>query len=290
MLRVLSRFRRAFDLHNLRQWPWFSIVVLGGVLVVALLAPWLAPQPPTVGNLREVLEPPTWAGGTTGHFLGTDRLGRDILSRIIYGARISLLVAVMGGAVAGAFGIAMGVISGYFGGLTDAIIQRATEVSFSLPSILLALVMALALGPGIWNIIFVVTIIYWGRYCRQARAEVLSIKEREYVALAKVAGASPVYIMLRHVLPNILNTQVILTSLIMGHLILLEATLSFLGVGVPPPTPSWGSMVADGRNLMVQAWWITLCPGLAIFIVVLAANLLGDRLRDRLDPRLRRVL
>ncbi|HLF05197.1 MAG TPA: ABC transporter permease [Dehalococcoidia bacterium] len=221
--------------------------------------------------------------------LGTDKIGRDVLSRIIHGARVSLMVAGISILCGGVVGTALGLIAGYFGGWWDHIIMRLVDIKLSLQAILLALVLAAALGPGFFTVIIVISLILWTRYARLVRAETLALKSRDFVARAKVSGCSNFRIITRHIFPNVVNTLIVLATLEVGQVILLEATLSFLGVGIPRPTPAWGLMVADGRELVVAAWWVAFFPGLAILLTVLSMNLLGDWLRDKLDPKLRNV-
>ncbi len=274
----------------LRRYPLISVLVLLVLLVFpALFADLLAPHDPMLGAIRDRRQPPVFFGGTWEYPLGTDRLGRDILSRIMYGARVSLSISLVGIFVGGLIGVTLGMLAGYFRGWIDAVIMRLVEISLTLPAILLALVLAAATGPSFQTIIVVVAFVLWALYARQVRGEVLSIRERDYVARARVAGASEIRIMARHILPNVANTIIVLATLQVGSVIILEATLSFLGLGVPRPTPAWGLMVADGRQLIVSAWWISFFPGLAITLTVFSLNLLGDWLRDRLDPRLDQV-
>ena len=286
----LWRIRRLGRSWRAGRWPWFQVSVLVAAVLIAILAPWLAPHSATVGDLRDRLEPPAWvSGGSTTYLLGTDTMGRDILSRLIYGSRVSLLVAGLGITVCGGTGTVLGVLAAYRRGFVDAFIMRAVDVSMAIPSLLVGLTFALVVGPSLWNIILIIFLVYWGRFARQARGEALSIMARDYVAASRVAGGGAGQIMFRHVIPNLLDSMVVLGSLVMGHLILLEATLSFLGVGVPPPAPSWGNMVSEGRGLLLQAPWLSILPGVVMLVVVLAANLLGDWIRDHLDPRLRQV-
>jgi peptide/nickel transport system permease protein len=260
------------------------------VLGAALFAESLAPHSPFVGSLRHRLLPPFWvAGGNLSYPLGTDDLGRDILSRLIYGARMSLAVASAAVLGAGTVGIALGVLAGYHGRAVDALIMRFTDAAQSIPLILVALLFVVTLGQGSTNVVLALIVLLWSRYTRVVRGEVLSLKSRDYVALARVAGASDTRIILRHILPNTLNTIVVLMTLQVGIVILVEASLSFLGAGVPPPNPAWGSMVAQGRDFVATAWWISFFPGFAIMLTVLACNLLGDWMRDRFDPRLRQL-
>ena len=221
------------------------------------------------------------------HLLGTDRLGRDIWSRIIVGARPSFVVALVTIAVGGVLGTCIGLVAGYFGGRVDAIVMRFADSAISFPLILLALLLAAVIGPGILTVVVAISLLLWARLARLIRGEVLSLKERDFVALARVAGVPWWRILLVHVLPNVLNLVVVLLTLDLGLVIGVEATLSFLGAGIPPPTPTWGQMVADGRTYVATAWWLSLFPGIAIALVILSFNLAGDWLRDYLDPRLR---
>ena len=273
-----------------RQLPWFPVTILGLVVVAAVFAPYLAPQSPTDGDITQKLIPPIWTErGVPEHPLGTDRFGRDVLSRIIYGSRISLTVSLIVIGVAGTLGTALGLISGYRGGITDAILMRLTDIGLSLPTILIAVVMVAVSEPSFRNVILVIVLLLWPRFARQIRGETLAIKEQDFVALAVVAGRSTPWILSRHILPNVVPTLLVISTLQVGYVILLEGTLSFLGVGVPPPTPAWGLMIADGRGFIATAWWITLFPGLAMLLTVLAVNLMGDWLRDHLDPKLRQL-
>ncbi len=279
-------------LRRAQRYPLIPLSIVVFVLIVpAIFATWLAPYDPLDGVLPARLQPPAWMeGGNTEHLLGTDKIGRDILSRILYGARVSLSVSVAAIVVSGTIGTALGIIAGYFGGKLDVLIMRAVDTSLSIPSILLALVLGAALQQtSIASLVFVIVVILWSRYARQIRGETLSVKERDFVARARVAGASNYRIITRHIFPNVVNTLIVLATLQVGYVILLESSLSFLGVGIPAPTPAWGLMVADGRTLVMTAWWIAFFPGLAILVTVLSLNLLGDWLRDRLDPKQRNV-
>jgi peptide/nickel transport system permease protein len=228
-------------------------------------------------------------GGSIEYPLGTDKVGRDVLSRIIYGARVSLRISLEAIIISGVVGTTLGLLAGYFGGKVDALIMRLVDISLGLPIILVALVFVAALGPSFKTVIAVITVLLWARYARQVRGETLSIKERDFVARARVAGASSFRIMFRYLLPNVVNSLIVLATLQVGFVILLESSLSFLGAGIPRPTPAWGLMVADGRELIVTAWWISMFPGIAIMLTVLSLNLMGDWLRDRLDPKLQNV-
>jgi peptide/nickel transport system permease protein len=255
-----------------------------------VFAPVLAPHDPTDADIMQKLIPPVWMErGTWAHPLGTDRFGRDVLSRIIYGSQISLTVSLIAIGVAGTLGTALGLIAGYRGGLTDTLLMRLTDIGLSLPTILIAVVMVAVSEPSFRNVILVIALLLWPRFARQMRGETLAIKEQDFVALAVVAGRSSAWIIRRHIFPNVVPTLLVISTLQVGYVILLEGTLSFLGVGVPPPNPAWGLMISDGRGFLATAWWISLFPGLAMLLTVLAVNLLGDWLRDHLDPKLRQV-
>jgi peptide/nickel transport system permease protein len=274
-----------------RRFPSISLFILIFLLVLpGIFAPQLAPHNPIKGSLSARLKPPAWvAGGSITYPLGTDKVGRDILSRIIYGARVSLSVSIVAIVVSGAIGVTLGLIAGYFGGKIDALIMRLVDISLGLPVILIALVFVAVVGPSFGTVIIVTSFLLWARYARQVRGETLSIRERDFISRARVAGASHLRIMFRYIFPNVFNTLTVLATLQIGAIILLESTLSFLGAGIPRPTPTWGSMIADGRDLIVVAWWIAMFPGLAIMLTVLSLNLLGDWLRDYLDPKLRNI-
>jgi peptide/nickel transport system permease protein len=266
------------------------VILVFLLLIPGLFAELIAPHDPIKGSLSARLKPPMWAqGGSIDYPLGTDKVGRDVLSRIIYGARVSLRVSLEAILVSGFIGTTLGLMSGYFGGKVDAVIMRLVDISLGLPIILVALVFVAALGPSFRTVIAVITVLLWARYARQVRGETLSIKERDFVARARVAGASHLRIMFRYILPNVVNSLIVLATLQVGFVILLESSLSFLGAGIPRPTPAWGLMVADGRELIVTAWWISMFPGIAIMLTVLSLNLLGDWLRDHLDPRLKNI-
>ena len=228
-------------------------------------------------------------GGTVNHFLGTDKVGRDIASRIIYGSRISIVVAAIAIFIAGAVGTALGISAGFFGTWLDALIMRAVDVSLSIPIILLALALVAALGASFATVITVLVLLLWAHYARMARGVSLSVRSADFIARARVAGCSNVRIMIKHIFPNVFNSLVVLATLQVGFVIVIESTLSFLGAGIPRPNPAWGLMVADGRELIVSHWWVAFFPGLTIMLVVLSMNLMGDWLRDKLDPRQRQV-
>jgi peptide/nickel transport system permease protein len=268
------------------------VVILGGLTLVAILADLIAPYDPTLPvQGAGMFTPPFWMeGGSAAMPLGTDFQGRDILSRLIHGARVSLIVGLMGTLVAGAIGTAMGIVSGYVGGWVDQIIMRVTDAWLALPAIVFAIFLAAMVGPSMWNIIVILGAVYWTRYARVIRGEVLTLREREFVKLAEIAGASKLRVIKRHILPNVMNTATVLASLTVGVVIIAEASLSFLGVGVPPPQPAWGLMLSEARpTLMAGQWWLTVFPGVCILLIVLATQLFGDWLRVRLDPQTRNL-
>ena len=272
--------------------PVLPLAILIPFVLIALFANAIAPYDPTEPIPgAKIFEPPFWMQGGSVHWLlGTDFQSRDVLSRLIYGARVSLIVGVAGTIVAGSIGTAMGILSGYLGGWVDQVIMRVTDAWLALPALVFAIFLATMVGPSMWNIVIILGAVFWTRYARVIRGEVLSLREREFVKLAEIAGASRVRVIFRHILPNVMNTTMVLASLTIGVVIIAEASLSFLGVGVPPPEPAWGSMLSDGRSmLMVGDWWLTIFPGLGIVLVVLATQLLGDWLRVRLDPQLRNL-
>ena len=275
-----------------RQLPALPLAILVPFVLIALCADWIAPYDPTEPIPgAKIFEPPFWMqGGSTHALLGTDFQARDLLSRLIFGARVSLIVGVTGTIVAGSIGTALGILSGYLGGWVDQVIMRVTDAWLALPALVFAIFLATMVGPSMWDIVVILGLVYWTRYARVIRGEVLSLREREFVKLAEIAGGSRARVIFRHILPNVLNSTMVLASLTIGVVIIAEASLSFLGVGVPPPEPAWGSMLADGRSmLMVGDWWLTVFPGLGILLVVLATQLLGDWLRVRLDPQLRNM-
>jgi len=283
--------RVAQTLRQAKRYPLVPISILMIVLVIPALFAWqIAPYDPLKGSLAKRLQPPAWQdGGSIDHPLGTDKLGRDILSRLIHGARVSLAVSMVAIFVGGIVGTGVGLISGYFGGRVDSLLMRLVDISLSLPTILLALVLVAAIGPSFGTVIIVMVVLLWARYARLVRGETLSIRERDFIARARVAGASHTRIMVKYIFPNVVNSLVVLATLQVGYVILLESALSFLGAGLPRPMPAWGLMIADGRELIVTAWWVSMLPGLAIMFTALALNLLGDWLRDHLDPKLRNV-
>jgi peptide/nickel transport system permease protein len=280
-----------FDFIRLEGFPFVPVFILVGLVLVAVFADVLAPHDPEIGRLALRFRPPFWqAGGSVEYLLGTDHLGRDVLSRLIFGARVSMVVGFTAVIFAGTLGTGLGIVSGYLGGWVDQVIMRVTDTWLALPALTFAIFLAAIVGPSEMNIVIILGAVYWTRYARVIRGEVLSLKEREFVRLAIVAGLSKRKIMVRHILPNVINSAIVLGTLMLGVVIVTEAALSFLGVGVPPPKPAWGLMLADGKKgLMVGYWWLTVLPGTCIVLMVLSANLLGDWLRVKLDPQLRQL-
>jgi peptide/nickel transport system permease protein len=286
-VKVKSR-RKKHD--TLKMTFLLPVIVLGILIIAAIFAPFISPHDPYQGVLSDRLSPPAFVpGGNSAYLLGTDLLGRDILSRIIWGSRISLSVSLLVIAITAAVGTAMGIAAGYLGGRVDAFLMRITDIAMAFPGILIAMLLATALGPSFKTVVIAMSILGWAGYARLIRGETLRLRETDFVAQARVIGTSPIRIMLRHIFPNVVNPLIIIMTLAVGMMILLEAGLSYLGVGIPPPNPSWGSMVSDGRNLIDKAWWISFFPGVAIGLVVLSGNFLGDWLRDKMDPRLRQL-
>jgi peptide/nickel transport system permease protein len=271
--------------------PLIPVTILGVLILVAVFANVLAPHDAEVGSLGERFRPPVWQqGGSEKFLLGTDHLGRDVLSRLIFGARVSIVVGFTAVLVAGVLGTGLGILSGYLGGWVDQVIMRVTDTWLALPALTFAIFLAAVVGPSEMNIVIILGAVYWTRYARVIRGEVLSLKERDFVRLAIVAGCSKRTIMKRHILPNVLNSAIVLGTLMLGVVVVTEAALSFLGVGVPPPKPAWGLMLADGKKgMMAGYWWLTVLPGCCIMLMVLSANLLGDWLRVKLDPQLRQL-
>lgn len=258
-------------------------LILGLVVLVALLAPWLAPHDPADVDLIQRLKGPL----TPGHVFGTDSLGQDVLSRVIYGARVSTLVGFCAVAISGLIGVSLGLLSGYYGRWLDSLIMRVGDIQLAFPTIILYVAVMAVLGPGLLNLIAVMGFVGWVPYGRVQRGMVFSVRQQEYVEASRAIGAPDWIILVRHILPNTLGPIMVVASFGVAQAIITEASLSFLGLGVPPSVPSWGSMLADGRNYLQAGWWIATFPGVAITIAVLAVNLLGDWLRDRFDPLLR---
>jgi ABC-type dipeptide/oligopeptide/nickel transport system permease subunit len=292
LLRALQR-----TIGNIQEfWRLYRknhLAVIGGAVVLifislAILAPYVTSHDPEAPNFRAIRRPPVWSKeGSWTYPLGTDHLGRDIWARIIYGARISLFIGFVVVGFATLIGVALGLISGYYGGRIDAVIQRVIDTLLAFPYLILATALVGVLGPGLRNIVLALLYKEWVYPCRVVRGEVLAAKEQEYVEAARTVGASSRHVMFKEILPNVLASTVVVSTLRVGSVILMEASLSFLGLGVEPPTPAWGSMVAEGRRFINTEWWISTLPGLAIFLTVLGINLMGEGLRDALDPKLR---
>jgi peptide/nickel transport system permease protein len=286
-----SRVSSRLSFLRLKDFPLIPVLILGLIALVAIFANFLAPHNPEIGSLTARFKPPFWqTGGSTKYLLGTDQLGRDVLSRLIFGARVSMVVGFTAVIFAGTVGTTLGIISGYLGGWVDQVIMRVTDTWLALPGLMFAIFLAAIVGPSMWNIVIILSLVYWTRYARVIRGEVLSLKEREFVRLAIVAGCSKWTIMYRHILPNVINSAIVIGTLMLGVVIITEASLSFLGVGVPPPQAAWGLMLSDGKqSLMVGRWWLSVLPGCCIMLMVLSANILGDWLRVKLDPQLRQL-
>ncbi len=274
----------------LRGIPWLPLAVLGAVGLCAAGGDLLLPFDPGDLDLAAAFKPPAWLpGGSMANPLGADNLGRDILSRIMAGSRVSVIVAFYAILFSGSIGAVAGMIAGYFGGVVDTVLMRLIEIQQSVPAIALALILAAALEPGLWTVIVVIVLTYWAWYARIIRGEIMALKGRDYIAFARVAGVSTPTIFVRHLLPNIFNTLVVLATLQVGQVILFEASLSFLGLGIQQPDISWGLMLSDARQYITNAWWAITMPGIAIMLTCLSANVFGDWLRDRLDPQLRQL-
>jgi len=266
--------------------PWFAIFLVLIFLVAVVFGPWIIPHDPFQTDLDKAILPPVWQeGGQSAYLLGTDAMGRDILSRLIYGARITLLVSLFAIGLTGLIGVVLGLLSGYFGGVVDMVIMRLTDILLSLPPIMMALLLAAILEPSLLTVVLAIALTAWTQYARLVRGEVLSLKEKDFVRLARVAGSSNWRIMLSHIFPNVVNMLIILVTLEVGRVIILAATLSFLGLGLQPPSAAWGLMLSEGRKYITYAWWLVTFPGIAILITVLGFNLTGDWLRDVLDPK-----
>ena len=282
-----SFISRAFA--RFRKWPYIPAFILIVLVFAAIAAPLISPYDPVKGDLRARSKPPIGFGGTTEHLFGTDNQGRDIFSRIIHGARVSMSFAAITMLLSVALGAVIGAVSGYFGGNIDETLMRLVDLQNALPFILAALVAVGVFGASFTTLLIIIAIFSWGTTARQIRGEILQLKQMDYVSLARIAGASSPRIIFKHLLPGVTNTLIVVATLGTGQIILTEATLSFLGVGIPPPKPAWGSMISFGRNYIDSAWWIAVIPGVAIALVVVSLNFLGDWLRDYFDPRLRQI-
>ena len=274
--------------RRLARWPYFSGAVLFVFVVCGIFSGLLAPYDPETPDLLNSLQPPWFAGGTRDHILGTDDLGRDVLSRLIFGARVSLLVSIAVVLIAGVVGVSVAVIAGYKGGRLDAFLMRTADATLAFPVILLAIVIVGIYGASTAIVIIILAVAGWPSYARVLRAEVLRIKSQDFVTQARAMGGGVRWTISRHILPNIAPTLLVLASLQVGLAIIAEGALSFIGLGVPPPAPSWGGMLSQSRNLLQQAWWLPTFPGVALSLTVLAANMMGDWLRVHNDPTTRK--
>jgi peptide/nickel transport system permease protein len=282
------KHRLAKAWNEARKIPLLPTAVIALFVVFAVFAPLVSPYDPTQIALVQKLKPPFFVeGGYIAHLLGTDNLGRDVLSRLIWGSRVSLSVTAAVVPVSSVVGLLIGLAAGYVGGRTDDFLMRVADGSIAFPAVLIALLFAVSLGPGVATVIIALSVLSWANYARIVRGEVLRMRQLEFIIGAKVIGCSPGRVMVTHLFPNLLDVWVVMITLQVGLIVLSEAALGFLGAGVPPPTPSWGSLVSDGRNFVDTAWWISFFPGLAIGLLVLSVNYLGDWLRDRMDPQLR---
>ncbi len=264
----------------------FGLCTLTLFVLMAIFAPFIAPHAPTAPNLLQRLSPPAWITGDTAHLLGTDHLGRDILSRLIFGTRVALVVGALGVLLAATIGITLGTLAGYFGGWTDTIISRVVDTIIAIPNVILYLAVLFAFGPSLTILVLVIGGINWTTFARVVRAEVLSMKRREFVEASRASGQRVPLIIIRHILPNVIAPILVVGTLNVATVIILEASLSFLGLGVQPPTVTWGRMLADGRNYVATAWWLATFPGIFITFLSLSLIFIGDWLRDLLDPRI----
>lgn len=288
LLRSLGRVLNAWQF--LRRWPVIPLLILIGLAVCAIFAPQLTTENPRRGRVVDRHIPPAWTEeGSTAHLLGTDHVGRDVYTRIIHGARISMMVALIALTSGFILGTSIGVVSGYAGGWLDEVLMRIVDVWMSIPFLMVALVLVIVIGQSMATLMGLLAMLAWVHFVRVIRGQTLQLKEMDYIALARVAGASSLRVMFRHLFPGIVNTAVVIATLRVGQLIMAEATLSFLGAGIPPPTPAWGVMVGEARGYLEAAWWTSVFPGICIFLTVMALNFFGDWLRDRLDPRLRQL-
>ncbi len=263
----------------------FGVLVVVLLVLCALLAPWIAPHDAEKTDVLQRLQPPAWVDrGSWEHPLGTDELGRDILSRMIWGSRVSLMVGIIAVGIAGPMGVLIGLFAGYFGGRVDQVLMRWADIQLSIPAVLFAIAVVAVVGPGLQNVIVVLGINGWMVYARLVRGQVISIREKEYVEAMRALGAGSMRILFCHVMPNAIPPAIVIATFAVANMIIWEATLSFLGLGVQPPTPTWGSMLNSGRIYIDTAWWLATFPGLAILLTVLGVNLLGDFVRDVLDP------
>lgn len=282
----MSSFLKQFTESHLAA---LGLLLVALVVVGACFGQYLIPFDPDAQNILLRLKPPLFSGPNGVHLLGTDALGRDIFSRLVVGARVSLLVGVASVVISGSVGVAFGLIAGYEEKYAGRFLMAITDIQLAIPFLVLALAVAAVVGPSLWNIIAILGLTNWVQYARVVRSEVLALRRREFIQAAHTMGIPVPRILIRHLLPNVMSTVIVISSLLVAKMILFESSLSFLGLGVPPQTPTWGTMIADGRNYVGNAWWVATFPGIAIFATVIGINLIGDRLRDLLDPRLRQM-
>jgi peptide/nickel transport system permease protein len=287
---VVARPRATRIWRFVRRVPWLPILLLSPVVICGLFGPWLYPHDPTAINFLHPRQPPAWlAGGDWSYALGTDQFGRDLLSRLIEGARPALIVAILGVLGAAAIGIPAGMVAGYYGGWADNLLMRLVDIKMSIPPILLTILIGAAVGGGLVTVVASIIVVFWADYARVVRGETLVVRERGFVALAKVANCSGARILARHIFPNILPTCVVLITLQLGRALIIEASITFIGLGIQPPATAWGLLISEGRAYLATAWWIPTFAGAAITMTVLGANLFGDWLRDALDPKQRQL-
>lgn len=294
LTRVADTFGPRFGVKKgyqfLRRWPVIPVAIIALLVISAVFAPLLSPHDPLKNALRDRNDEPIWMAESSGKYiLGADFMGRDVLSRIIHGARISLMVAAVAISTGLLVGTTLGLVAGYYGGYVDEIIMRLMDINAAIPFLLLALIVVIVFGQSLTTLMAVLALSNWGGPARLVRGQTLQLKTLDYVALARTSGASDFRILVKHILPGVQSIVVVTATLQVGSVILTESILSFLGAGIPPPTPAWGSMVSDGRDYLGSAWWVAFFPGIAILLTVLAFNFIGDWLRDRWDPRLRQL-
>jgi peptide/nickel transport system permease protein len=287
---VTTDLRRRRLVWRVGELPVAAIILLLPVVVFGILGQFVVPHNPAAVNPDQAMRPPSWAVGEGWVYpFGTDSLGRDVLSRVIAGARATLIVSLLGVVLAGSVGVLLGLVAAYFEGWADTIIMRVVDIQMSMPGTLLALLISASLGAGLSTIVAVIAVVFWTQYARVTRGETLSIKRRDFVVMARVLGSPTNRILRKHILPNVIDSATVVATLQLGVAVMLEAALSFLGLGVQSPAVAWGKMIAESRLYIATAWWLPVFPGIAIMMTVLGANLLGDWLRDRLDPKLRQV-
>ena len=280
----------SLHLRRLGRWPWLAIVLLAPVVISGVLGSVIFPHDPTSIDLMAPRTPPVWmAGGNWSHLLGTDQFGRDLLSRLMEGSRTALIIALASVFLAALIGVTAGIVAGYYGGVVDNVIMRIADIVFAIPAILLIILIGGAVGGGFTTVLVSIVIVSWVLYARVVRGEALVLRERGFVALAKVANCSDFRILFRHILPNLMPTCIVLMTLQAGFALLIEAAITFIGLGIQPPATTWGLLIAEGRPYMTTAWWIPTFAGAAITLTVLGANLLGDWLQERYSPRLRQM-